>query len=62
MIWFLLGISMTLNVIFAIILFLIYRFGLKGFKNKIEDYVLDNFLDLENNDITKIEIKGSDNK
>lgn len=62
MIWFLLGVSITLNFIFTIILFLIYRFGLRGFKNKIEDYVLDNFLDLENNDISKIEIKGSDNK
>lgn len=56
--WFLLGVSITLNIIFSIILFLVYRFGLKGFKNKIEDYVLENFLDLENNDISKIDLKG----
>lgn len=54
---FFLGISITLNVIFSIILFLVYRFGIKGFKNKIEDYVLENFLDMDNLDISKVDLK-----
>lgn len=53
---FLLGVSLTFNIIFGLLLFLIYRFGLKGFKNKIEDYMIKNFLDIDNLDISKIEV------
>ena len=53
---FLLGVSLTFNIIFGLLLFLIYRFGLKGFKNKIEDYMIENFLDIDNLDISKIEV------
>lgn len=61
MIKFILGISITLNIISIVAFFLIYKYGLKGFKRKLENYTMD-LMDidtdfLENIDITKI---GSD--
>lgn len=41
MIKFILGISITLNVISIIAFITIYRFGFKGLKHKIENCTLD---------------------
>lgn len=49
MIIFLLGISITLNVISAIAFFVIYKYSLKGLKNKIEDMAIKNFTDFDLN-------------
>ena len=46
MIKFILGISITFNVISIIIFIIIYRYSIKGLKNKLENYALDNFMDL----------------
>ena len=35
------GISITLNVISAILFFIIYRYGFRGIKRKIENYTFD---------------------
>ena len=56
MIKFLLGISITINVIAIIGFLIIYKYSLKGLKHKIEEYTLENFMDL---DLTKLDI-GSD--
>lgn len=55
----LLGISLTLNVISAILFFIIYRYGFKGLKRKIENYTFD-LMDIDtdffkNIDISKVE-------
>ena len=42
---FVLGISITLNIISAVALFLIYKYSLKGMKKNIQSFVLSNFLD-----------------
>ena len=42
---FILGISITLNIISLISFFIIYKYSLKGIKKNIENYVLSNFLD-----------------
>ena len=40
----LLGISLTLNILFFIFLFLIYRYSYKGLKNKIDNFLINDFL------------------
>lgn len=47
MINFILGISITLNIISIIGYLIIYKYSLKGLKRKIENYTLDNFLDID---------------
>lgn len=47
MIKFLLGISITLNIISAIAFFIIYKYSLKGVKNRIEDLAIKNFTDFD---------------
>lgn len=42
---FILGISITLNVICGIIFFFQYKYSLKGVKRKIENYALENLMD-----------------
>lgn len=54
MIVFLLGISITLNVICSIVFFIIYKYSLKGVRNRIEDIALENFVNEDNLDIFKI--------
>lgn len=54
MLIFLLGISITINIISIITFIIIYRYSLKGIKHKIENYALDNFMD-QDFDINKIE-------
>ena len=58
MIKFILGISITLNVISIIAFIIIYRFGFKGLKHKIENCTLDLMgIDTDffkNNDISKV--------
>ena len=44
---FILGISITLNIISAIAFFIIYKYSLKGMKKNIQNFVLGNFLDDE---------------
>lgn len=55
---FLLGISITLNFISFIAFFIIYKYSLKGVKDRIEDIALSNFVSDDDLDIFKI--KGSD--
>ena len=55
-----LRISLTLNIISAILFFIIYRFGFKGLKRKIENATLD-LMDIDTdffNDLSKRDIKG----
>lgn len=47
MIKFILGISITLNVISAIAFFIIYKYSLRGVKNRIEDMAIKNFTDFD---------------
>lgn len=49
MIKFILGISITLNIISIIIFFIIYKYSLKGLKNKIENIAINNFSDFDFN-------------
>lgn len=49
MIKFILGVSITLNVISAIVFFIIYKYSLKGVKNRIEDMAIKNFTDFDFN-------------
>ena len=42
---FILGISITLNIISAIAFIMIYKYSLKGMKKNIQNFVLNNFLD-----------------
>lgn len=58
MIIFLLGISLTLNVVAAIILSFIYRYSLKGVKNRIENEFINSF----SNDTIDIRSIIDDNK
>ena len=53
------GISITLNVISAILFFIIYRYGFRSIKRKIENYTFD-LMDIDtdffkNIDISKVE-------
>lgn len=43
MIIFILGISITLNIVFSIIMLFIYRYSLKGVKNRIENEFINSF-------------------
>lgn len=45
MLIFLFGISVTLNIILSIIIFIIYKYSLKKVKKNIENFVLNNFLE-----------------
>lgn len=58
---FVLGISITLNIISAVAFFLIYKYSLKGMKKNIQSFVLSNFLD---DDVLNDKILGGlyDNK
>lgn len=47
MIAFILGISITFNILSVIAFLIIYKYSLKGLKRKIENYTLDNFLDID---------------
>lgn len=47
MIIFLFGISITLNILSLIAFIFIYKYSLKGVKNNIENYALENFMDLD---------------
>lgn len=47
MIKFVLGISITLNILSIIGFLIIYKYSLKGLKRKIENYTLENFMDLD---------------
>lgn len=58
MLKFLLGISLTINVISIIGFIIIYKYSLKGLKRKIENYTLENFMDL---DTPSIDIRGVKN-
>ena len=40
-----LGISITLNVISVIIFFFMYKYSFKSVKNKLENYLVNNFID-----------------
>lgn len=40
-----LGISLTLNVISVIIFFFMYKYSFKSVKNKLENYLVNNFID-----------------
>lgn len=42
--WFLLGISFILNILFFILLFLIYRYSYSGLKNKVDNFLIKDFL------------------
>ena len=42
---FILGVSVTLNIIFGIIFFYQYKYSLKGIKRKIENYALENLME-----------------
>lgn len=44
---FVLGISITLNIISAIAFFFIYKYSVKGMTKNIQNFVLSNFLDDE---------------
>ena len=58
---FVLGISITLNIISAVAFFIIYKYSLKGMKKNIQSFVLSNFLD---DDVLNDKILGGlyDNK
>lgn len=58
---FILGISITLNIISVIAFFLIYKYSVKGIKKNIQSFVLSNFLD---DDVLNDKILGGlyDNK
>lgn len=58
---FILGISITLNVISILGFLIIYKYSLKGLKRKIENYVLDNFMELDTSMIEKIDLRGVKN-
>lgn len=59
MILILLGISITLNIISIIIFLLIYKYSLKGIKQKIENTLIKNFI---KDDIDIMEVLKNDNK
>lgn len=59
MILILLGISITLNIISAIIFLLIYKYSLKGMKERIENTLIKNFI---KDDIDIMEVLKNDNK
>lgn len=47
---FFLGISITLNIIAAIIFIFMYKFSFKGFKRKFENTLINNFIDEDSKD------------
>ena len=55
----LLGISLTLNIISMIIFLLIYKYSLKGMKERIENTLIKNFI---KDDIDIMEVLKNDNK
>lgn len=55
---FILGISITLNIILFIGFLIVYKYSLKGVKRKLENYLLDNFMEL---DIVNTDIRGVKN-
>ena len=59
MILILLGISITLNIISMIIFLLIYKYSLKGMKERIENTLIKNFI---KDDIDIMEVLKNDNK
>lgn len=59
MILILLGISLTLNIISMIIFLLIYKYSLKGMKERIENTLIKNFI---RDDIDIMEVLKNDNK
>lgn len=46
----LLGISITLNVICGIIFFIMYKYSFKGMKKRLEDQLINNFIDEDTKD------------
>lgn len=62
MIIFILGISITLNIFSIITAIFIYKYSFKGFKNRIEDFALKNFMNDNTLDVLNIfkEKNGSD--
>lgn len=42
---FILGISITFNILSIAAFFIIYKYSLKGLKNKIENIAINNFMD-----------------
>lgn len=57
--YFILGISVTLNIISAIIFFLIYKYSLKGIKEKLENTLIKNFI---KDDFNIMEVYKDDHK
>lgn len=53
------GISIALNIISMIIFLLIYKYSLKGMKQKIENTLIKNFI---KDDIDIMEVLKNDNK
>lgn len=53
------GISIALNIISIIIFLLIYKYSLKGMKQKIENTLIKNFI---KDDIDIMEVLKNDNK
>lgn len=50
---FILGISITLNIISAIIFLLIYKFSFRGFKKKIENCLINDFISTSDDNIAR---------
>ncbi len=55
---FILGISITLNIISILGFLFIYKYSLKGLKHKLENYALENFMEL---DTSNFDIRGVKN-
>lgn len=53
------GISIALNIISVIIFLLIYKYSLKGMKERIENILIKNFI---RDDIDIMEVLKNDNK
>lgn len=53
----LIGISLTLNVLSGIMFFIIYKFGFKGIKRKIENYTFD-LMDIDKDFYDDLDIKS----
>jgi hypothetical protein len=49
------GISLTFNIISVIIFFVIYKYGFKGIKRKIENYTFD-LMDIDSDFIKDIDL------
>lgn len=53
------GISITLNIISAILFFIIYKYGFKGIKRKIENYTFD-LMDIDTDFFKNIDISKTE--